>query len=324
MHPGFELAAVWERSRKIAAATYPEIRSYDTLEALLADDSIELVVVNTPNYTHYEYAKAALLAGKQVLVEKPFVTTVAEGEELCAIAEERGLVLAVYHNRRWDSDLLLVKDVVDAGLLGPVVEAAFHFDRFKAELNTKQHKETPGPGTGILFDLGSHLIDSALHVFGYPQAVYADLRILRPGSEVDDDFELWLYYPGLRVRLHAGYYVREAPPSFQVFGRTGALLKPRGDVQERQLLEGMLPDDPDFGYEEPGTAALLHRDDKGVPERRHVSAWRGDYMAFFEGLHSALRHNGAAPVSGREGLAVIRVIEAAFRSSEIRAAVSLE
>ncbi|TCJ14226.1 oxidoreductase [Flaviaesturariibacter flavus] len=312
--PAFQLAGAWERSRKEIATRYPGATSFDTLDQLLADDSIELVVVNTPNYTHYEYTKRALEAGKHVVVEKPFVTTVAEGEELCRIAGERGLLLSVYHNRRWDSDLLSVKEVIGSGALGEIVEAALHFDRFKAELSPKLHKEKPGPGAGVLYDLGSHLIDSALHLFGTPYSVFADIRCLRPGSEVDDYFELLLYYPRLRVRLHASYFVREAPPSFQLYGTAGSFLKPRGDVQEARLQAGEIPGEG-WGAEDPATAGLLHSEHDDSAGRRTVAAPPGDYRAYFNGVAAAIRNGAPAPVTCSEGLQVIRVIETAFRSA---------
>jgi scyllo-inositol 2-dehydrogenase (NADP+) len=313
---GFKLAGSWERSRKEIASLYPGTRSYDTLEELLADDSIELVIVNTPNYTHYDYAKRALTAGKHVIIEKPFVTSVAEGEELMALAESKGLVISVFQNRRWDSELLTIKRVLREGALGDIVEAAFHFDRFKESLSPKVHKEAPGPGAGTLYDLGPHLVDAALHLFGMPQSVFADIRILRPASEVDDYFEVLLYYPKLRVRLHSSYYVREAPPSFQLFGTTGTFLKARADVQEAHLIEGRKPGGPDWGAEPAAAAGLLHGERDGAPLRETVKGERGDYGHFFEAVRAALRAGAPAPVTATEGLQVVRIIEAAFQSAQ--------
>ncbi len=224
VHQGFRFHSVWERSKNLAQEKYPGVKTCRTLEEVLADEAVELVIVNTPNYTHYEYCRKALEAGKHVVVEKPFVVTVAEGEELLQLAKQRGKTLSVYHNRRFDSDFLIVRKVLEEGLLGDVVEAEFHFDRFKEEISPKVHKETPGPGTGALYDLGSHLIDQALQLFGKPDQVFADIRIVRPVSQVDDYFEVLLYYPKLRVRLHCSYLVREPLPAYQLHGIKGSFI----------------------------------------------------------------------------------------------------
>lgn len=316
LHPGFKLHSVWERSKKEAARFYPGVKSADTLEELLADAAVELVIVNTPNYTHFEYAKKALEAGKHVVVEKPFTPTTGEAEQLNDLAREKGLVLAVYHNRRWDSDLLTVRQVLQQGLLGEVVEATISFDRYKEELSPKVHKEQQLPGTGVLYDLGSHLIDSALLLFGMPEKVFGDIRIVRPISQVDDYFELLLYYPNnLRVRLHSSYLVREAGPGFIIHGSKGSFLKSRADIQEADLLAGRKPEGAAWGREPQGAQALLHTEKDGAVFREEVPILPGNYMGFFEGLRAAIREGAPTPVSGNEAARVIRIIEAARQSS---------
>lgn len=225
LHPGFQLTGSWERSKKLIQKDYPNAKSYPYLEVLLVDDEVELVVVNTPTYTHYDYTKQALLAGKHVVVEKAFTTTVAEAEELKELAEKQEKKLSVYQNRRWDSDFKTVKKIVQEGLLGDIVEAEFHFVRYKPTLSPKQHLEVPGRGAGLLKDLGPHLIDQALHLFGMPHAVFADIRITRQASQVDDYFELILYYDKLRVKLKASFLVREPVPSYILHGTNGSFLK---------------------------------------------------------------------------------------------------
>ncbi|MGK4566320.1 Gfo/Idh/MocA family protein [Flavobacterium sp. 3HN19-14] len=236
-HPGFELAGAWERTRKNIRQDYPKAKSYNSFDELLNDD-IDLVIVNTPVATHFEYAKKALRAGKHTLVEKAFTATVAEAEELQKIAQKKGVKLAVFQNRRWDSDFKTVKDVVSKNLLGEIVEAEFHFDRYNPSLSPKAHKETANKGAGILKDLLPHLIDQALFLFGMPVAVFADIRTTRDKSVVDDYIDILLYYETLRVRLKAGFFVREMIPSFVVHGKNGSFLKPRGDVQEDDLKVG--------------------------------------------------------------------------------------
>ncbi|MBB1283731.1 Gfo/Idh/MocA family oxidoreductase [Flavisolibacter sp. BT320] len=322
LHEGFLFYAVLERSKNLAEEIYPEVKTYRNLESLLADDTIELVIVNTPNYTHYDYAKKALEAGKHVIVEKPFVVNASEGEELLALAEKKGLLLSPYQNRRWDSDFLTVKKIVEEDWLGAIVEAEFHFDRYKQELSPKQHKEMPGPGTGALYDLGAHIIDQALLLFGEPEAVFGDIRIVRPISQVDDYFEVLLYYPKLRVRLHGSYLVREPLPSYILHGARGSFLKWRADVQEAALLEGNPPGTPDWGVEPVTERGLLHTEREGAVIRETVPTSQGNYMHYFDGIYEAVRNGAALPVTGRQAINTIRVIEAAFRSSETKSVVA--
>ena len=314
--PGLSLYGIWERSTKKAALDYPGIKSFDTLEVLLSDSNIDLVIVNTPNKTHYEYAKSCLEAGKHVIVEKPFTVTADEAHNLVHLAAAKNRMLSVYQNRRYDSDFRTVKKVVNEGLLGEIVEAEFHFDRFRSELSAKAHKEIPGGGAGILYDLGAHIIDQALHLFGRPEALYADIRMLRPQSRVDDYFEILLFYPSLRVRLHASYYVAEQGPGYILHGRNGSFIKSRGDVQETKLAAGMKPGGNDWGIEEEGSLSRIHSRAGENVVRASYPIERGDYADYFREIVAAIEGRGANPVPGEEGSDVIRVIEAAFLSEK--------
>jgi predicted dehydrogenase len=315
LHEGFELNAVFERTKNLGEEKYPGIKTFRSLEAMLADDAIELVIVNTPNYTHFDYAKQALLAGKHVIVEKPFTNTVAEGEELIALAAKQNKKLSVYQNRRWDSDFKTVQKVLQQKLLGGVVEAEIHFDRFNEALSYKLHKETPGPGAGILYDLGPHLIDQALQLFGIPEAVFADTTNLRPISKVDDYLELILFYNNLRVRLKSGYLVRELLAGYIFHGTKGSFIKPRADVQEVDLQKGKDLTDADWGTEPEAGKGLLHTDKDGQNIiREYISSEKGNYMDYYNGIYDALRNNKPLPVTAEEGLNVIRIIETAFTS----------
>lgn len=323
VHEGFEFFAVWERTKNNAQQKYPGVKTYRTLEELLSDAAVELVVVNTPNYTHYEYSKKALEAGKHVIVEKPFTVTVKEGEELIKLAKEKNKILSVYQNRRYDSDYKVVKKMIDEGLLGSIVEAEFHFDRFKEELSPKQHKEIPGPGTGALYDLGSHLIDQALQLFGMPQSVFADIRIVRPASQVDDYFELLLYYPDKRVRLKCSYIVREALPAYILHGTKGSFIKTKSDVQEEALQNEQSPDAKDWGSEPEAERGLLHAEKEGKWIKEFVPSQNGQYMDFYEGIYQAIRNAGPVPVTAEDGLNVIRIITTAFESNEKKKVIDL-
>jgi predicted dehydrogenase len=323
VHPGFELYAVWERSKKMAAQKYPAIKSFDSFDALLSDDSIELVIVNTPNYTHFDLAKKALLAGKNVIVEKPCCVSVSECDELIAIATEKKRLLSVYHNRRYDSDYKMIRKVVDNNWLGDIVEAEFHFDRFSEALSPKVHKETPGPGTGLVYDLGSHLIDQALQLFGMPEAVFADIRAARKISLVDDYMELLLYYPSKRVRIKASYIVREPLPSYALHGTKGSFIKARTDVQERDLQAGLSPANGHWGQEPESEMGLLHTEIEGKIVREPIASVNGNYMEYYNGIYTALTNGVAAPVTAEEGRAVIQVIEKAYQSNKEKKIISL-
>lgn len=322
LHDGFELTGAWERSKKLIQADYPQVKSYGSIEELLADD-IELVVVNTPVETHYEYAKKALQAGKHALVEKAFTTTAAEAEELLAIAREKNLKLTVYQNRRWDSDFKTVKQVVEQGLLGDIVEAEFHFDRYNPLLSPKTHKETVNAGAGVLKDLGSHIIDQALFLFGYPEVVHGDVRITRENSLVDDWFDISLYYPDKRVRLKAGFFVREAIPAYIVHGKKGTFLKQRGDIQEDALKTGAKPNRTTWGTEPTDKEGLLHTDINGEAVRKNIPTLQGNYFELFDGVYNAIAQGKPEPVSAADGVNTMKIIDAAIESSKLKRIIQL-
>lgn len=320
----FVLQAVTERSKQEASQYYPYVKIYKEVEQLFSDPEIELVIVNTPNATHAAFAKKALQAGKHVVVEKPFSITIKEADELMALAQAQQKVLSVYHNRRWDSDFLVVKKVLEAKLLGEVVEAEFHYDRYREALSPKLHKEIPGPGTGALYDLGSHLIDQALQLFGRPQHLFADIRIIRPFSRVDDYFELILFYPSdLRVKLKCSYLVREPLPAYILHGNKGSFLKNRSDIQETSLQAGQLPDQADWGKEPETEWGLLHTEMNGKLVREKFPSPPGNYMGYYDNIYAAIRLGDHVCCSAEDGKQVIEIIEAAFQSAKEKKVVPL-
>ena len=314
LHPGFEMTGAWERSKKVINDDFPLAKSYPTLDAVLKDE-VDLVIVNTPVETHFEFAKAALLAGKHVLVEKAFTTTVSEAEELTAIAEDKKRKLSVFQNRRWDSDFKTVKDIFDKHILGEIVEAEIHFDRYNPALSAKKHKESPNAGAGILKDLGPHIIDQALVLFGFPESIFADIRITREHSVVDDWFDSLLYYPTFRVRLKASFFIREPLPSYILHGTKGSFLKSRGDVQEDELKLGKKPMVNDWGIEPLYKSGVLHTEIEGSIVRENIPTLHGNYYGFFDQLYKAIRKNEPAPVTATDGVNVMRLIEAAIQSN---------
>ncbi len=322
VHPGFQLAGAWERSKQLINDSYPGVTSYPTLESVLTDDSIDLVIVNTPTSTHYEYAKQALLAGKHIIVEKAFTTTLAEAMDLKAIAEKVNKKISVYQNRRWDSDFKTVQKIIREGWLGDLNEAEIHYERFKPQLSPKIHKEIASPGAGLLKDLGPHIIDSALCLFGFPDALFADIRITRPDSVVDDWFDILFYYKTIRVRLKSGLLVRESVPGFIVHGSKGSFLKGRTDVQEINLIAGKIPNTPDWGTEPETEQGLLHTEKDDNIIREKVKSLQGNYYDYYDGVYKALTEDKPMPVTADDGINVMRIIEAAIQSTNERKVIT--
>ncbi len=323
VHPGFNLYGVWERTKDLAKEKYPAVKTFRSLEALLADPAVELVIVNTPSVTHYEFARETILAGKHLIVEKPFTATAAQAAELIALAKKKNVRLSVYQNRRYDSDYRTVKKILEEGWLGQIVDAEIHYDRYAPELSYKTHKEAPTPAVGCLYDLGSHLIDQVLQLFGMPLALFADITINRPGSKVDDYFDLKLFYPRHRVTLKSSYFVREALPGYIFHGTIGSFIKSKTDVQETALLESKVPGGSEWGIEPASNDGLLHTEKNGKLIREQIPSLKGNYGDYFEGMYRAIRENGPVPVSGEDGMKVIQVIEAAFKSNKEKKVIGL-
>jgi len=322
-HEGFNLVGAWERSLQVIAQDYPGVKSYPGLDALLADDSIELVVVNTPTYTHYDYALQALNAGKHVVVEKAFTTTVAEAKHLKEVADQKNLVLSIFQNRRWDSDFSTVRNVVNGNLLGDIHLAEFSFLRFKPALKTKKHFEKPAPGGGLLNDLGPHIIDQALSIFGVPEALFANIRVLRANSKVDDDFDLQLYYPGLNVRLHSSMMVSEVIPAYQLYGQRGSFLKMRTDKQEDLLRAGKKPESADWYTEPQEDYGILVLEEEELQTQTPIESVQGSYLYYYDLLYKAITSGGEVPVTAADGINVMRIIEAARMSSDAKKVINL-
>ncbi len=315
----------WKEQRTWQKKNIAGVKTYRSLEALLADDAIELVIVNSPNATHYEYAAQALNAGKHVIVEKPFTITSKEAEDLIAIAKRNNKKLSVYHNRRYDSDYKTIKKIVEQNMLGHIAEAEMHFDRYKEELSPKKHKEAPQPGNGTLYDLGSHLIDQALQLFGMPEAVFADITIMRPISQVDDYFEVLLYYykNKQRVRLHSSYAVREPLPGYIFHGLKGSFIKPKTDVQETMLTAGDKPGTSDWGTEPETEKGFLHTEFEGKIIKEYIPSEQGNYGEFYDGIYNSIRHDAPLPVTAEDAMNVIKIIEVAYKSNASKCIVEL-
>lgn len=311
-HPGFRLLGAWERSKGQIQSYWPDAVSYSSLEDVLQSKA-EVVVVNTPNDTHFDFTSRCLDAGKHVIVEKSFTVTASEARSLAAQAAATRKHIAVFQNRRWDSDFLAVRDALNSGKLGKVVEVQIGFDRFNPGLSAKVHKEQPTPGAGVLRDLGPHIIDQALFLFGMPEAVFGDLRVTREHSQIADYLEIILYYPDLRVRLHSGYFNREPVPAYVVHGTNGSFHHHRTDVQENQLQGGMSPASPEYGKDE--SLGLLHHMHGTTALREEIPTPSGNYMAFYDGFYQTLCENKPLPVTAEDGIRIMSIIDAVERSA---------
>jgi predicted dehydrogenase len=317
-----ELVGSWERSKNLIQQDYPTVKSYPSLESVLDDDTIDLIVVNTPTATHFEYAEKALQANKHIVVEKAFTTTVDEAIQLKNLAFEKDRVLSVFQNRRWDSDFRTVQQIIEKGVLGDIVQVTIAFDRYSPGPSPKVHKEIPSPGSGIVKDLGPHLIDQVIVLFGMPDSVFADIAITRPFSKVDDYFEILLFYPTFRVRLLSSYYVKEPVPSYVVHGTTGSFLKSRGDLQEQRLLKGEKPIG-DWSREPDSEKGLLHTEIDGRSSKELVETLPGDYRLYYDQLYRSLVSEKEVPVSADDGIRVMQIIEAAIMSNHDKRIVTL-
>lgn len=318
--PRLRLAAIATRREGQVMTDHSGVAVHPTPEVLIAEPGIDLVVIASPNETHFPLARAALEAGKHVVVDKPFTNTSGEADELIELAARKGRLLSVFQNRRWDADFLTVRRCIEQGLLGEVASYEAHFDRFRPAIKPGW-REQESPGSGILYDLGAHLIDQALVLFGPPRAVTADVLAQRPGARTVDYFHLTLDHGRRRVIVRSSTLVREPGPRFAVHGDGGSFLKHGIDGQEEALKAGKRPGMPEWGREDPRWSGTLVTADG---ERRTIESLPGAYEAYYEGIAAAILDGAPPPVRAEESRDVIRIIEAAMRSSSERRTIPLE
>lgn len=320
-HPGFEVVSILQRNPGKPARH--SFRVVNQLSEILNDPAVELVVVNTPNDSHFKYAADALRADKHVIVEKPFTVTVREADELIDLARQRKKLLTVFQNRRWDADFLTVRKVVDQGLLGKLVECEIHYDRFRNYIEENTWKEEALPGTGILYNLGSHLIDQALVLFGLPRYVDARLGIQRPGGRVDDFFDIRMEYADKFAILKSSYLVREQGPRFILNGTEGTFLKSGIDPQEQALKDKKTPGAHGWGAEGKEAWGRLNTTLDGKHFEGPYESVPGNYLSFYDNIFNVVRKGEAPAVKAEEARDVIRIIEACQQSNRDRSAVKI-
>jgi scyllo-inositol 2-dehydrogenase (NADP+) len=318
--PGLEFACVVERSGDLARQKYPQTRIARSVDELLADDRIQLCVIATPNEWHFELARKCLSAGRAVLIDKPFTVTSEEALLLMRLAEKRGLLLTVYQSRRLDGDFKTVRKILAAGTLGRIVMFESHFDRFRPTLKNAW-RERPGPGAGMLYDLGPHLIDQAMQLFGKPDSITADICCERDGGLVDDAFDLRLDYPGMRALLRSTMIACAHATRFVVNGTAGSFLKTALDPQEEPLRRGIAPGGPGWGEDPEAHWGTLYLATDTAPGGRKIRTEPGDYREFYANIRDAMLGKAELAVKPQQALDVVRAIELAFESSRERRTV---
>jgi scyllo-inositol 2-dehydrogenase (NADP+) len=314
---GMELACILERHTDHARKRYPEVRVARTLDELLSDPSIQLCAVATPNDSHFSYTQACLEAGRHVVVDKPFTPTMKEAQQLVALAADRKRLITVYQDRRWDGAFLTVKKLVRSGAFGNVAEYEARFDRFRLDPKPNAWRERADfPAAGVLWDLGPHLIDGALVLFGQPESISATALCQRSTSTIDDAFDVFMQYPGLRASLRARIIAYAPGSHLLVHGTEGSFIKYGMDPQEEILRSPNCPDGPDWGAgwgEEPEERwGTLSR----VNERpRKIKTERGDYRGFYANVRDAIENNAPLDVTPEQALRTMRALLLAHKSS---------
>ena len=307
-NPNFNLKIIVSNAQN-PQAFFPSVQVARSLEEVLADGSIDLVSICSPNSTHFDYAKRTLLAGKHALVEKPFTATVEEAEELITLSKKQSKILSVFQNRRFDSDFMTVQKVIEGRFLGKIHDFEIHFNRYKPLLNPKKWKEVITPGSGIIYDLGSHIIDQAITLFGVPKSVWGQTFTQRERSEIDDAFDIRLDYGDLKVCLKASLLVREDSPRYIIHGTGGSFIKYGIDVQEDHLKMDMQPQEALFGVESDTHSGTLNTEFNGISFRGTVETMKGNWALLFQNLHDAIVDGKDLFIKPEEVLEQIRIIE---------------
>jgi predicted dehydrogenase len=321
--PGLRLKAIASSNAAKVQSAWPDVPVCDSPESLFARPDIDLIVLPTPNDTHYPLAAQALAAGKHVVVDKPFTLTAAEARDLLARADAAGRLLSVFHNRRWDADFLTIQRLLSSAELGRLTHVESHFDRYRPQVRVRW-RESDAPGSGLWYDLGAHLIDQALCLFGMPRTIALDLAQQRDGALTDDWFHAVLRYDRLRVVLHASALVADLGPRFILHGTQGSYTKFGLDTQEEALKAGLPPVGEQWGYDPvPGTLSVAAPGDqngKGEMRQRTYENARGDYTRYYAGLRDAIVRGAPNPVPASDALRVMRLIElgmASFADSRV-------
>jgi scyllo-inositol 2-dehydrogenase (NADP+) len=324
VHPGFKMKTILQRNSLKAKQYYPNVIIVKTIDEIINDREIELVIVNTPNDTHLDFATKALNAEKHVIVEKPFTNTVGEAQQLISLAKKKNKVLSVFQSRRWDGGFMTLQKILNSGVLGKVVEYEAHYDRFRNYITPNTWKEDPGPGSGILYNLGSHMLDQVLVLFGKPNFISGRTGAQRPNGKVDDYYDLRLEYSDMNVIVKSSYLVREPGPMYTVHGVNGSFVKYGIDPQEDALKIHQIPGSPGWGTEPEKFWGKLNTEINGVHYEGKIETLPGNYLGYYQNIFEAIRLEKELEVKPEQSMDVIELIEASLKSSQERKAVRIK
>lgn len=321
--PDFSLTTIVQRNSDKAKLRYPQVKIARQVKEVMEDDSIELVVINTPNEYHYQFASQAIEAGKHVIVEKPFTVTVDEADKLIALARKKNKLLTVFQNRRWDGDFMTVKKVMENHWVGKTAEFELHYDRYRNYIEANTWKEEQGPGSGILYNLGSHMLDQVLVLFGMPVEVDARVGIQRPNGKVEDFYDIRMQYNDFHAIVKSSYLVREPTPRYILHGTEGSFVKYGIDPQEQALKDGKIPGTAGWGSEGKELWGKLNTTIGSLHVEGLVETLPGNYLLFYKNVYDHIRNGKPLAVKPEESRDVIKLIEACYQSQASRKAVKI-
>jgi predicted dehydrogenase len=320
---GFALTTVVQRKSDKARHRYPDIKIVRDITDVIDDTTIEVVVINVPNELHFDYTSKALNAGKHVIVEKPFTVTTKEADDLIALAKKKNRLLTVFQNRRWDGDFMTVKKVIENKWVGKIAEFELHYDRYRNYIEANTWKEEQGPGSGILYNLGSHMLDQVLVLFGMPLEVDARVGIQRPNGKVEDFYDIRMQYKDFHAVVKSSYLVREPTPRYILHGTEGSFIKYGIDPQEQSLKDGKIPGTPGWGTDPKELWGKLNTTIGDLHIEGLIETLPGNYMMFYKNVYEAIRNGKELSVKAEESRDVIKLIEACYESNSARKAVKI-
>lgn len=323
-NPGFEVVSILERTKSVSQLMFPNAKIVRNYDEILNDQEIELVIVNTPDEFHYDMAVAALNAGKHIVVEKPVTLRSGEAMELLKLSVEKQKVFTVFQNRRWDNDFLTVKNILAGGKLGRLIEFESHYDRYRTTITPDTWKEEAGEFAGVLYNLGSHMVDQVFVLFGKPNAVTAHLKTVRNGGFVSDYYDVRLEFEGFSAILKCSYLVHTSGPRYMIHGENGSFFKFGIDPQEELLKNGNLPVGEEWGNEPPQFWGTLYFTKNGKSSEEKIETVAGNYHGFYNNVFEAIRNGDELLVKPEEAIEVLKILEACVISNKEKKTIFLQ
>jgi predicted dehydrogenase len=315
VNPGFEVVNVLERSKSNSRNLFPEAKIVRSYEEILENKEVDLVIVNTPDKFHYDMAKQAILHEKHIIVEKPLTLKSNEALELIKLAREKGIVFTVFQNRRWDGDFRTVRKVLAENKIGRLIEFESHYDRYRTQITADTWKEEGDEYSGVLYNLGSHMVDQVYVLFGKPLAVTAHLKIVRTAGIVTDYYDIRLEYENFAALLKCSYLVKKPGPRYILHGEKGSFYKSGIDPQEEMLKAGNLPLGNNWGTEPPEEWGTLFYEKDGKDFGEVIETLPGNYNIFYDNVYEAIRNGAELFVKPEEAVNVLQILEACIQSN---------